>query len=104
MDVRRSVTVLALACLLAASSCTGPSPTPPLKGGPSDAGLPPGEEPRPEPAVEAMVEAMEQHAVVAIGESHNLREAGAFYASLVRDTSFFEVADVIVVEFGNSLY
>lgn len=55
-------------------------------------------------AVRAVIDALADHPVVAIGESHNLREAGAFYEALVANDEFARAADVVVVEFGNARY
>jgi hypothetical protein len=56
----------------------------------------------PEDAISGLVRAFEGHSVVAIGESHNISEAGEFYNSLVASDRFARVVDAIVVEFGNA--
>lgn len=66
--------------------------------------LPPGGPARPIDAVRAVFAALQDHAVAAIGESHNLKEAGDFYDSLVASQRVSSHVDDIVVEFGNSLY
>jgi uncharacterized iron-regulated protein len=58
----------------------------------------------PEDAIPGLVSALEDHSVVAIGESHNISEAGEFYNSLVASDRFARVADTVVVEFGNTRY
>jgi hypothetical protein len=63
-----------------------------------------GSNPKPVDAVRAVVAALSEHAVVAIGESHDLEEAGAFYDQLVRSEALAAAADDIVVEFGNARY
>jgi hypothetical protein len=67
-------------------------------------GLPRGAEPRPVPAVDAVIDALGQHPIVALGESHNLEEAGRLYDRLARSDSVASVADAFVVEFGNARY
>ena len=52
-------------------------------------------------AVRAIVSAFAGHPIVAIAESHGLRQAGDFYVSLVRDTAFQRLAPDIVVEFAS---
>ena len=52
----------------------------------------------------AVVEALRSHSVVALGESHDLAEAGRFYDELVRSDAFAKAADFIVVEFGDARY
>ena len=64
----------------------------------------PGARARPVDAVRAVIEALAEHPVVAIGESHNLREAGAFYDALAASDELARVADVLIVEFGNARY
>jgi Haem-binding uptake, Tiki superfamily, ChaN len=58
----------------------------------------------PHPAFSAIVRAVEKHSVVAIGESHDLQEAGDFYNALVRSRRLPTVVDDIIVEFGNAHY
>ena len=55
-------------------------------------------------AVRAVVDALGDHAVVALGESHDLDEAGRFYDALVGSDAFAKAADAVVVEFGNARY
>jgi uncharacterized iron-regulated protein len=66
--------------------------------------LPPGANPVPVSAIHAVVAALRQHQVVAIGESHNLKEAGDFYVRLVLSRAIAGAADDVVVEFGNARY
>jgi hypothetical protein len=66
--------------------------------------LPFGAVPHPVNAVEAVAHALRSHPLVAIGESHNLREAGGFYDALIADPAVAAELDDIVVEFGNSRY
>jgi len=58
--------------------------------------------PRPTPAVPAIVSAFNTHPVVAIAESHGLRQAGDFYISLVRDAAFDDAVNDIVIEFASA--
>jgi hypothetical protein len=58
--------------------------------------------PRPVAAVPAIVDAFRDHPVVAIGESHDLAEAGELYRALVRSRRFAAAVDAVVVEFGNA--
>jgi hypothetical protein len=55
-------------------------------------------------AIVAIVHALQRYPVVAIGESHNLAEAGEFYEALVTSSAFAKAADSVVVEFGNARY
>jgi hypothetical protein len=55
-------------------------------------------------ATAAIVHALARYPVVAIGESHNLAEAGEFYDHLVTSPAFARAADSVVVEFGNARY
>ncbi len=87
---------VALLSWVAVGSCTEPAQAPPA--------LPSGGQPRPIDAIRAVIEALQAYPVVAIGESHNLKEAGAFYESLVAADAFSASVDDIVVEFGNSLF
>jgi hypothetical protein len=52
-------------------------------------------------AVQGIVAAFKQHSVVMIGERHWLRQAGDFYIRLIRDPSFQETVQNIVVEFAS---
>jgi hypothetical protein len=52
-------------------------------------------------AVRGLVTAFQAHPVVIIGEAHWLRPAGDFYVSLVRDPSFQENVQDLVVEFAS---
>src|SRR5262249_11607559 len=54
-----------------------------------------------QPAVAAIVAEFARHPVVAIAEYHQLRQAGEFYAELVRDTGFMTSVDDIVIEFAS---
>jgi hypothetical protein len=58
----------------------------------------------PSDATDAIVHALSRFPVVAIGESHNLAEAGEFYSALVTSPAFARAADSVVVEFGNARY
>jgi uncharacterized iron-regulated protein len=60
--------------------------------------------PHPTPAITAIVKEFNDHAIVAIGESHDLEEAGDFYRDLVRSRLFTNRVHTVVVEFGNSRY
>ncbi|MBZ5601707.1 MAG: ChaN family lipoprotein [Acidobacteriia bacterium] len=55
----------------------------------------------PQPAIPAIVKAFDTHPVVAIGESHGLREAGDFYIALIRDPAFQSKVNNIVIEFAS---
>jgi len=52
-------------------------------------------------AVAGIVGAFSNHRVVAIAESHGIRQAGDFYMALVRDTAFQRIAPDIVIEFAS---
>jgi len=54
-------------------------------------------------AVRGIVDAFDRFPIVAIGEGHSLRQAGDFYAALVRDTGFQRKVNDIVIEFGSRL-
>src|SRR5262249_35847578 len=54
-----------------------------------------------QPAVAAIVSEFARHPVVAIAEYHQLRQAGEFYAALVRDPGFMSSVDDIVIEFAS---
>ena len=56
---------------------------------------------RPQPAIPAIVCAFASHPVVAIAESHGVRQAGDFYVALVRDTAFQRTVNDIVIEFAS---
>jgi hypothetical protein len=58
----------------------------------------------PADATAAIVQALRRYPVVAIGESHNLAEAGEFYDALVTSPDFARAADSVIVEFGNARY
>jgi hypothetical protein len=66
--------------------------------------LPGGSPPVPVAGIRAVTDALQNHAVVALGESHNLAEAGSFYAGLVRSDHLASAIDAVVVEFGNARY
>jgi hypothetical protein len=55
-------------------------------------------------AVATILDAFRHHRVVALSEDHDEERAHAFRMSLIRDARFADVADDILVEFGNSLY
>jgi heme-binding uptake protein ChaN (Tiki superfamily) len=80
---------------------------PAFSGSPESAGapdLPPGTDPEPVRAVDAVIDALGRSPVVALGESHNVVQAGRLYAQLARSETFSSLADAIVVEFGNARY
>ena len=95
-----SALLVASATLLATAACSG---------GPSTAVSPsPSDQPPPHVkvvgAVRFLTDALQRYPIVALGESHNLKEAGEFYAALVQNSAFAAAADAVVVEFGNSRY
>jgi len=55
----------------------------------------------PVPAIPAIVSMFSTHAVVAIAESHGLRQAGDFYIALVRDPGFQRTVNDVVIEFAS---
>ena len=59
---------------------------------------------RPVDAIPAIVQAMRTHQLVALGEAHDNDQLHAFIRDLVRDQTFQDVANDIVVEFGNARY
>lgn len=59
------------------------------------------QESRPIDAKRGIVDAFKKHPVVIIGERHWFRQAGDFYIQLVRDPSFQETVQNIVVEFAS---
>jgi hypothetical protein len=61
----------------------------------------PAGEPAPVDAIQSIAWAFDRYPVVAIGETHWLKEAGDFYASLVRDKGFQAKVNCIVIEFGS---
>jgi len=63
-----------------------------------------GGEAQPMNAVDGILAAFDRYPLVAIGETHGLKELGDFYQALVRAPGFAEKADAIVVEFGNAFY
>ena len=54
--------------------------------------------------VEYILKGFEQFDLVAIGESHGIREVTDFYIELVNNENFRRHVDAIVFELGNSLY
>lgn len=60
--------------------------------------------PVPLDAVTTILDAFQNHRVVALSEDHDEERAHAFRMSLIRDARFSDVANDILVEFGNSLY
>lgn len=52
-------------------------------------------------AIQGIVTAFEHHRVVMIGEVHALEPAGEFYGRLIRDRTFQETVEDIVVEFAS---
>ena len=61
-------------------------------------------DPKPSNAVEAIVKAFDKFPLVALGETHGLKEEADFIALLIRDPTFSTRVNDIVVEFGNALY
>src|ERR1700685_3043333 len=57
----------------------------------------------PQAAVPAIVRTFDRFPIVAIGESHSIKELGDFYASLVKDPNFQAQVNCIVIEFGARL-
>lgn len=54
--------------------------------------------------VEYIHKAFDKYDIVGIGESHGVEQVTDFYIELVRSDDFVKNVDVIVFEFGNSLY
>src|SRR5215510_739362 len=54
------------------------------------------------PAVRGLVDAFRTHQVVAIAESHWLRQAGDFYIAVVQDSEFQRLAPDIIIEFASA--
>jgi hypothetical protein len=63
---------------------------------------PPGDDPVPEPAVQAILAAFDQYQVVAMPEAHGMKDLDDFILALIRDPTFWDKVDDIVVEGGNS--
>jgi hypothetical protein len=107
LPTRRLALVL-VAMLLA--GCTSRAPTPSVQATPDDEtptagpGAAGGPAAKPVDAVRAIFEALRDHRVVALGESHDLAQAGELYDTLVRSDALAAAADDIVVEFGNARY
>lgn len=57
--------------------------------------------PSPAPAIPVITAAFAEHPVVAIAESHAIRQAGDFYVALVRDPAFQRSVNDIVAEFAS---
>lgn len=55
-------------------------------------------------AAEAIIDALGTHQLVALGEYHQNEEVHALLRRVVRDPRFADLADDIVVEFGNARY
>jgi uncharacterized iron-regulated protein len=99
----RAAASIALAGFLMSAlvACSGS----PSTSGPSGSSSPqPASSASPSDATEAIVHALSRYPVVAIGESHNLAEAGEFYDALVKSPDFARAADSVVVEFGNARF
>ena len=71
---------------------------------PARAGLLPSAEPRPGDSVKAVLEAFDKFPLVALVEAPGLEQEHEWILSVLRDPSFPDKANDIVVEFGNSLY
>lgn len=56
----------------------------------------------PSQAADAIFAAFARHPLVGLGDQHNLAQAGAFYAALVRDPRFAADVRNLVVEFGSA--
>jgi hypothetical protein len=97
MDGRTRMTLIAVCAVSLATFGATFGPSGALRA-------PQGDPPAPVPAIRAIIAAMQEHPVVALGESHNLQEAGDFYVRLVRSDRFARAVDDIVVEFGNARY
>ena len=54
--------------------------------------------------VEYILKGFEQLDIVAIGESHGIKEVTDFYIELVKNENFRKKVDAVVFELGNSLY
>lgn len=93
--------LVATAALLATAACSG---------GPSTDVREPRADPRGSHhiqvvgAVQALTDALQRYPTVALGESHNLEEAGEFYSALVQNPTFAAAADAVIIEFGNRRY
>jgi hypothetical protein len=59
---------------------------------------------QPVSAVDGILAAFDQYPLVAIGETHGVKELGDLYQAIVRAPGFADKADAIVVEFGNAFY
>jgi hypothetical protein len=55
-------------------------------------------------AIAGVIEAFRSHDVVALPDAHGNAESHAFRMALIRDRSFAETVDDIVIELGNALY
>jgi hypothetical protein len=67
----------------------------------SRSGLP---DPQPKPAIDVILSALEAHAVVALGEDHEIRNDGDFYLVLLRDPRIRNAVDDIYIEQGNAFF
>ena len=54
--------------------------------------------------IEYILKGFDQFDIVAIGESHGVKEVTDFYIELVQNENFRKKVNSIVIEFGNSLY
>jgi hypothetical protein len=63
-----------------------------------------GAEAAPEPAVTAILAAFDRYEVVGMPEAHGMKDVDDFILSLIRNPTFPEKVNDIVVECGNSLY
>jgi hypothetical protein len=65
---------------------------------------PTGSEPVPEPAVSAILAAFDKYEIVALPESHGMKDIDDFIFALIRNPDFPKKVNDIAVECGNSLY
>lgn len=61
-------------------------------------------EPEPLDPYDAVIEATQEHALVALGEYHQMQEWHDFMRELLDREEFVAAVDDVVVEFGNALY
>jgi enterochelin esterase family protein len=94
LGIRRSPARRRSLALAASFACA-------ITAGPAHAATP-AEAALPAPAIPAIVGAFAHHPLVAIAESHGLRQAGDFYIALVRDPAFLDAVNDIVIEFASA--
>jgi hypothetical protein len=56
------------------------------------------------PAIDGVLAAFQTHALVGIGDKHNLAQELDFYGALVRDPRFAQQVGNVVVEFGGAAH